>query len=145
MSVRKDSSVYLVAPPTLHLPPSGFSICIVSNDEQFQTELVNLLDKGISKDQLTIYLNPNYKSVDPKLWIWYWHIINFVDLTIVDTQHITEQELRMSIALSGMKVPVIFRTGYNDELDTLFKTMKSPTYNTLSQLDFFMEGVFGDE
>ncbi len=143
MTVRKDSSVYLVAPPTLHLPPSGFSICLISNDEQFQTELVNLLDKGITKDQLTIYLNPNYQSIDPKLWIWYWHIINFTDLTIVDTKNITEQELRMSISVAG-KLPVIFKTGFDDELDMLFRTNKSPTYSTLEQLDFFMEGVFGD-
>lgn len=143
MTVRKDSSVYLVAPPTLHLPPSGFSICLVSNDEQFQTELVNLLDKGITKDQLTIYLNPNFESVDPKLWIWYWHVINFTDLTIVDTKNITEQELRMAISIAN-KLPIIFRTGFNEELDTLFKTIKCPVYSTLEQLDFFMEGVFGE-
>ena len=143
MAVEKDLSVYLVAPPTLHLPPSGFSICLMSNDESFQTELVNLLDKGISREQLTIYLNPNFKSVDPKLWIWYWHIINFTDLTIIDTKNVTEQELRMSIAIANTK-PIIFKTGYDDELDTLFKTIRCPTYSTLEQLDFFMEGIFGE-
>jgi len=141
MTIKQDSSVYLVAPPTLHLPPSGFSILLMSNNEMFQTELVNLLEKGIKKDQLTIYLNPNYTSVDLKLWLWYWHIANFADLVIVDTKNVTEHELRMSIAMTKT-LPVIFKTGYNDDLDTLFRTMKAPTYSTLDQLDYFMEGIF---
>jgi hypothetical protein len=143
MSIKKDSSVYLVAPPTLHLPSSGVSICLLSNDEQFQTQMVNMLEKGIKTEQLTFYLNPNYKSVDPKLWLWYWHVANFCDLVIVDSEHVTEHELRMAIAMSK-NLPIIFRVEYNEELEILLKTTKIPTYSTIEQLDYFMEGLFID-
>lgn len=139
----KDSSVYIVSPPTLYVPPTGAAFCLISNDEDWQNEIVGLIEKGIKKAQLTFYVN-NTEYIDPKAWIWYWHVASNCDLIICDTAHCTDHELRMCIGMTKIDLPVVFQIkAGNEELQTLFTSIGVPHFETLEELDALMEAGFG--
>lgn len=139
----QDSSVYIVSPPTLYIAPTGASFCLVSNNENWQNEIISLLEKGIEKAQLTFYVN-NTEYIDPKAWIWYWHVAHNCNLIICDTAHCTDHELHMCLAMTKLELPVLFHISQgNEELQTLLNSISVPSFENIEELDGIMEASFG--
>ncbi len=139
-----DSSVYIVSPPTLYIPPTGVAFCLISNNESWQNEVIELVERGIKKSQLTFYIN-NTEFVDPKAWIWYWHVAPSCDLIICDTVHCTDHELHMSLGMLKQDLPVMFHVkAGNEELRTLLNSIGVPCFDGVEELDALMEAAFGN-
>lgn len=137
-----DSSIYVVSPPTLYVPPMGAAFCLISNSEAWQTEVIDLIEKGIKKAQITFYAN-NTEYVDPKAWIWYWHVARNCDLIICDTAHCTPHELNMCLAMLKNSLPVIFHVkSANEELKTLLTALSIGHYDSLDELENLLEVIF---
>jgi len=138
----KDSSIYLVSPPTLYVPPTGAAFCLISNNEEWQNEVTSLIERGIKKLQITFYAN-NTEYVDPKSWIWFWHVAKNCDLIICDSLNCTQQEFNMSMAMLKLGMPVVFRIkSTNEELQTLFHAIDVLYFETLEDLDNILESFF---
>lgn len=104
--------------------------------------MVNLVENGIDREQVTFYLN-NSGFIDPKAWVWYWHVAKNCDLIICDTMSSTEHEIRMGLAMSKESLPVLFRTKQgDDDFVTLLYTISVPHYETLEELNNILENVF---
>lgn len=139
----KDSSVYIVSPPTLYLPSGGLSFCLIGNDPEWRELIINMLEKGLSQNQLTFYVNDT-EFVDPKAWTWYWHVAQTCNLIICDTLHSTEQEIRTAMALTRSDTPVLFQIKPGDEeFAALLHTASIGYYETVEQLDEILEAVLG--
>lgn len=105
--------------------------------------MVGLLEKGLSQNQLTFYVNDS-EFVDPKVWTWYWHAAQTCNLVICDTLHATEHEIRMAMALLKVDVTVLFQIRPGDEeFAALLHTLGVPYYETIEQLDEILEAVLG--
>lgn len=139
-----DSSVYIVSPPTLYSPPRGVAFCLISNSEAWQNEVTTLIEKGINKNQITFYIN-NTEYVDPKAWIWYWHVAQNCDLILCDTVHCTDHELHMCLAMLKLDYPVVFQVKPgNEELATLLNSISVPFFESIEELDALLEAAFGN-
>lgn len=138
-----DSSVYIVSPPTLYVPSEGAAFCLVSNSKEWQDEVIGLLEKGINK-ALTFFVN-DVEYIDPKAWIWYWHVAKNCNLIICDTIHCTDHELHMCLAMTKLELPVMFQINAgNQELQTLLNSISVPYFENIEELDELMEAVFGN-
>lgn len=139
----KDSNVYVVSPPTLHIPASGLSICLVSNDKAWQDEVIEMVEEGVQSDQLTFYANESGHP-DPKAWIWYWHVVDNCQLVIVDMSTCSEHEIRMALAMCKLEHPVVFyvKPG-NDEFITLLHAIQIPSFSDIASLSNLLESSFG--
>lgn len=134
--------MYIVSPPTLHLPNGGLSFCLLSNNEAWQTPIIELLEKGI-QNQLTFYVNETAHK-DPKAWVWYWHVAQNASMIIVDTASCTEHEMRMALAMTKHDLPVVFHTKPgNDELTALLNVVQVPHFEEVEQLLLLLEAALG--
>ena len=138
-----DSNVYVVSPPTLYMPGGGLAFCLIGNDKTWQDSIIELLEKGIQDNQLTFYVN-DAVSVDPKTWVWYWHIATNCSMIICELAHATEQEVRMALAMCKDNMPVIFyvKPG-NDEFIALLNAIDIPWVEDHDELIKIMESAFG--
>jgi len=138
-----DSNVSVVSPPTLYLPTSGLSICLISNDKAWQAEVIALVEEGVQSDQITFFANESGNS-DPKAWVWYWHVADNCQLIIVDMANCTEHEIRMALAMCKVGHPVVFyvRSG-NDEFLALLHAIQIPSFNDIESLSHLLESSFG--
>lgn len=137
-----DSSVYVVSPPTLYMPPGGIGFCLISNNKTWQETIIELLEKGI-QDQLTFYANETGQK-DPKAWVWYWHVASNCTMILVDVASCTEHELRMALAMTKDDLPVIFHVKPgNDELVALLNAIQVPSFEDYSDLLKLMEAGRG--
>ncbi len=137
-----DSNVYIVSPPTLHLPNGGLSFCLISNNEAWQTSIIELLEKGI-QNQLTFYANESAVK-DPKAWIWYWHVAQNCSMIIVDTASCTEHEIRMALAMTKHDLPVVFHNKPGqEEMSTLLNVVQIPNFEEVEQLLMLLEAALG--
>ena len=93
-----DSNVYVVSPPTLYMPGGGLAFGLIGNNKDWQGNIVELIEKGIPNHQLTFYVNET-NSVDPNMWVWYWHIAGNCSMILCDVAHSTEQEIRTALAM----------------------------------------------
>jgi hypothetical protein len=120
------------------------AFCLISNSETWQNEVTTLIEKGINKNQITFYIN-NVEYVDPKAWIWYWHVSPNCDLIICDTSHCTDHELHMCLAMLKMDLPVVFQVNPgNEELATLLNSISVPHFESIEELDSLLEAAFGN-
>lgn len=134
--------MYIVSPPTLHLPNSGLSFCLVSNDEAWQTRIIEMLEKGI-QNQLTFFANETAVK-DPKAWIWYWHVAQNCSMIIVDTASCTEHEIRMAIGMAKHDLPVVFNVkAGTEELTALLNVIQVPHFEEVEQLLLLLEAALG--
>jgi hypothetical protein len=137
-----DSNVYIVSPPTLYLPTGGLSFCLVSNDETWQSNIIEMLEKGI-QNQLTFYATESSYR-DPKAWVWYWHVANNCSMILIDSASCSEQEIRMAFAMCKHDMPVIFNVKQgNDELTSLLNAIQIPHFTEPEQLLLLMEAAIG--
>lgn len=129
-----DSNVYIVSPPTLHLPNGGLSFCLISNNQAWQDTIINAIEKGI-QNKLTFYTNENAVK-DPKAWVWYWHVASNCSLIIVDTASCTEHEIRMALAMCKHDLPILFnlRPTGNDDFLALLTAIQIPSFEDVEQL-----------
>lgn len=135
--------MYVVSPPTLYMPGGGLAFCLIGNDKTWQDSIIELLEKGIQDNQLTFYVNDS-TSVDPKTWVWYWHIATNCSMIICELAHATEQEARMALAMCKENMPVIFyvKPG-NDEFIALLNAIDIPWVEDHDELIKIMESAFG--
>ena len=135
-----DSNVYIVSPPTLYLPGGGLSFCLISNDEIWQTKIIELFEKEM-QNQLTFFATETAVR-DPKAWVWYWHVANNCSMIVVDATSCSEHEIRMALAMCKLDMPVIFhvRPG-NDEFVALLNAIQIPSFSDISQLMSLMESA----
>lgn len=139
----KDSSVYIVSPPTLYIPTSGLSFCLISNNPAWQEQIVGMLERGLNKNQLTFFTN-DHEFVDPKVWHWYWHVAQNCNLVICDVIHSSEHEVRMALGLLKLGSPVIFQIkSGDDEMAALLHAIGASYFETLEQLDETLEVILG--
>jgi hypothetical protein len=137
-----DTGVYIVSPPTLYLPERGMSITLVSNSEEWQTEVITLVEKLLNDDQVTFFVGAtDFK--DPKAWIWYWHVAKNCDLVLCDTKSATEHERYMCFSMLKDSMPVIFHTQANTELSKLLKATHTPAYDDIDDLKSLLENALG--
>lgn len=138
-----DSNVYVVSPPTLYIPGGGLAFCLISNDKAWQESIIELLEKGIRDNQLTFYVN-EAANIDPKMWVWYWHIASNCSMIFCDIAHATEQEVRMALAMCKDNNPVIFyvKPG-NDEFIALLNAIDVPWVEDHDDLLTLLESAFG--
>lgn len=135
--------MYIVSPPTLYLPEGGLSFCLVSNDETWQSKIIELLEKGI-QNQLTFYATESSHR-DPKAWVWYWHVANNASMIIIDTASCSEHEIRMALGMCKHDMPVVFSikpTG-NEELTSLLNAIQIPHFTEVEQLLLLLEAALG--
>jgi hypothetical protein len=137
-----DSNVYIVSPPTLHLPSGGLSFCLISNDEKWQTKIIDLFEKEL-QNQLTFYATET-SIRDPKAWIWYWHVASNCSMVVVDATSCSEHEIRVALAMCKLDMPVIFHVKEgNDELVSLLNAIQIPSFQDISDLMVLMEAALG--
>lgn len=137
-----DSNVYIVSPPTLYLPSGGLTFCLISNNEEWQNNIVELLEKGI-QNQLTFYVNETAHR-DPKAWVWYWHVASNSAMIIVDTASCSQHEMYMALAMCKLDMPVVFHVKPgNDELVSLLNAVTVPSFAEPEQLLILLEAAFG--
>lgn len=133
-----NSNVYTVSPPTLHMPAGGITFCLISNNTKWQDSIINKIEKVVNK-QLTFFVNEEL-SIDPKLWVWYWHIVDNCGMIICDTLSATEHEIRMCIAMTKQNLPILFRVKPgNDEFVSLLNAIEIPSFEDDKQLLEFIE------
>lgn len=137
-----DSNVYIVSPPTLYLPGGGLSFCLISNDEKWQSNIIELFEKEM-QNQLTFFASET-STRDPKAWVWYWHVADNCSMIIVDSASCTEHEIRVALAMCKLDMPVIFhvRPG-NDEFVSLLNAIQIPSFGDISELMTLMEAALG--
>lgn len=129
-----DSSVYVVSPPTLYLPTGGLSFGLISNDKQWQENIIGVMEKGL-RNQLCFYANEEAVK-DTKFWIWYWHIGPNCSMIFVDVASCSEQEVRMCLAMCKEDLPVIFHVKPgNEEFVALLKAISVPLWETGEEFD----------
>jgi hypothetical protein len=137
-----DSNVYIVSPPTLYLPGGGLSFCLISNDEKWQTTIIELFEKEM-QNQITFFATET-STRDPKAWVWYWHVADCCSMIIVDTASCTEHEIRMALAMCKQDMPVIFHVKPgNDEFAALLHAIQIPSFQDISELMILMEAGLG--
>ena len=137
-----DSNVYIVSPPTLYLPSGGLSFCLISNDEKWQTSIIELFEKEM-QNQLTFYTTETSKR-DPKAWVWYWSVADNCSMIVVDTATCTEQEIRMALAMCKLDMPVIFHVKPgNDDFAALLHAIQIPSFQDITDLMSLMEAALG--
>jgi hypothetical protein len=137
-----DSNVYIVSPPTLYLPGGGLSFCLISNDEKWQTTIIELFEKEM-QNQITFFATET-STRDPKAWVWYWHVADCCSMIIVDTASCTEHEIRMALAMCKQDMPVIFHVKPgNDEFAALLHDIQIPSFQDISELMILMEAGLG--
>ena len=134
----RDSSVYVVSPPTLYMPGGGLGFCLISNDKVWQDTVIGLLEKGI-QNQLTFYATET-STKDPKAWVWYWHVVDNCSLVFCDVASCSEHEVRMALAMTKLGLPVVFhlKPG-NDEFVALLNAIEVPWFEDFNQLLAIME------
>jgi hypothetical protein len=133
-----DSNVYIVSPPTLYLPGGGLSFCLISNDEKWQTNIIELFEKEL-QNQLTFFATET-SIRDPKAWVWYWHVAGNCSMIVVDATSCTEHEIRMALAMCKLDMPVIFHVKPgNDEFVALLNAIQIPSFTDISELITLME------
>lgn len=125
------------------MPPAGVSLCLIGNDQEWLDQVISLVEKGIDREQITFYVN-NLDFVDPKAWVWFWHVANNCDLIVCDSLSATEHEIRMALAMSKESLPVMFRvrSGDDDDFVTLLHNISVLHYETLEELDQVLGAVF---
>jgi hypothetical protein len=137
-----DSNVYIVSPPTLYLPSGGLSFCLISNDEKWQTNVIELFEKEM-QNQLTFFATET-STRDPKNWIWYWHVAESCSMIIVDTASCSEHEIRMALGMCKHELPVIFHVKPgNDDFAALLHSIQIPSFQDISHLMTLMEAALG--
>lgn len=137
-----DSNVYIVSPPTLYLPGGGLSFCLISNNEKWQTSIIELFEKEM-QNQLTFFATET-SIRDPKAWVWYWHVADNCAMIIVDTASCSEHEIRMAMAMCKTDMPVIFHVKPgNDEFVALLNAIQIPSFQDTEQLKLLMEAALG--
>ena len=137
-----DSSVYIVSPPTLHMPSGGLGFALISNDKVWQDTVIGILEKGI-QNQLTFYANEAGVK-DPKAWVWYWHVVDNCSMIFVDMASCTEHEIRMALAMAKLDQPVIFHVKPgNDEFIALLNAVSIPSFEDFEHLLALMELTLG--
>lgn len=137
-----DSNVYIVSPPTLYLPGGGLSFCLISNDEKWQTKIIDLFEKEM-QNQLTFFATET-SIRDPKAWVWYWHVADSCSMIIVDTASCSEHEIRMALGLCKLDMPVIFHVkSGNDDFSALLHSIQIPSFEDISHLITLMEAALG--
>jgi hypothetical protein len=135
-----DSNVYIVSPPTLYLPGGGLSFCLISNDEKWQTNIIELFEKEL-QNQLTFFATET-SIRDPKAWVWYWHVADNCSMVVVDATSCTEHEIRMALAMCKLDMPVIFHVKPgNDEFVALLNAIQIPSFTDISELMTLMEAA----
>lgn len=143
--MEKDTGVYLVNSPTIYLPPSGLSVCIISNNEAWQVQVVEMFEKIISQTQLTFFLNTT-DYVDPKSWQWIWTVSKNCDLILVDGKHSTELERQVALCMAKDDQPVIFfiPDGLHVELKSILHQVSIPACSHPEQLEAVIGGILGE-
>ncbi len=137
-----DSNVYIVSPPTLYLPGSGLSFCLISNDEKWQTKIIELFEKEM-QNQLTFFATET-SIRDPKSWVWYWHVADNCSMIIVDTASCSEHEIRVALGLCKLDMPVIFHVKPgNDDFAALLHSIQIPSFEDITHLMSLMEAALG--
>lgn len=118
------------------------SFCLIGNDQAWLDEVVGLVEKGIDREQVTFFLN-NTDFVDPKAWVWFWHVAKNCDLIICDGVSSSEHEIRMAMAMTKEGLPVLFRTRSGDtDFTTLLHAISVPHYEMLEELDQVLGVMF---
>lgn len=137
-----DSSVYIVSPPTLYMPPGGLGFCLISNDKKWQDTVIGLLEKGI-KNQLTFYATET-NAKDPKAWVWYWHVVSNCSLVFCDMSSCSEHEVHVALGMAKLNLPVVFHVKPgNDEFIALLNAIEIPWFEDFEQLLSIMESALG--
>ena len=137
-----DSNVYIVSPPTLYLPGGGLSFCLISNNEKWQTSIIELFEKDL-RSQLTFFATET-SIRDPKAWVWYWHVADNCSTIIVDTASCSEHEIRMALAMCKLDLPIMFHVKRgNDEFVALLNAIQIASFQDLEQLKELMEAALG--
>ena len=137
-----DSNVYIVSPPTLHIPSGGIGFCLISNNKEWQDNVIGLLEKGI-QNQLTFYATET-STRDPNAWVWYWHVVDNCSMIFCDTASCTEHEIRMAIAMTKLDQPVIFHVKPgNTEFVALLNAVGIPSFEDFDELLAIMEATLG--
>ncbi len=137
-----DSNVYIVSPPTLHMPSGGLAFCLISNDPVWQDSIINYLETNI-QNQLTFYATET-STKDPKAWVWYWHVVDNCGMIFVDLASCTEHEVRMAMAMSKLDQPVIFHVKPgNDEFIALLNAVSIPSFEDMDHLAALLENGIG--
>jgi hypothetical protein len=125
------------------MPGGGLAFCLISNNKDWQENIVELLEKGIQNNQLTFYVN-ELKSVDPNTWVWYWHVAPNCSMIICDLAHSSEHEVRMALAMCKKDLPIVFNVKPgNDEFVGLLNAIGVPWYSDDKDLMQLLEAAFG--
>lgn len=137
-----DSSVYVVSPPTLHMPSGGLAFALISNDKVWQDAVISILEKGI-QNQLTFYANEAGVK-DPTAWVWYWHVVDNCSMIFIDMASCSEHEIRMALAMAKLDQPVIFHVKPgNSEFVALLNAVDIPYFDDFERLLAIMEVTLG--
>lgn len=138
-----DSNVYVVSPPTLYMPRGGLAFCLIGNDKSWQESITELFEQSIPSNQLTFYANES-GSVDPNIWIWYWHIANNCSMILCDLAHSTEHEVRLALAMCKEDLPVVFHVKPgNEDFIALLNAIEIPWFEDNEHLLELLESAFG--
>lgn len=138
-----DSNVYVVSPPTLYMPGGGLAFGLIGNNKDWQTSIIELLEKSIQNNQLTFYVNESNK-VDPNIWVWYWHTASNCNMILCDLAHSTEHEIRTALAMCKEDLPVVFNVKPgNDEFIALLNAIEVPWFEDTDDLLRLLEAAFG--
>ena len=143
--MEKDTGVYLVNSPTIYIPSSGLSVCLISNSEEWQVKVADIFEKMVHSTQLTFYLNTT-DYVDPKSWQWLWTIGRGCDLILVDGQNSTALDIQLALCMCKEDLSVIFfiPDGLHVELKSMLNQVSIPSCNTVESLKLIIGGILGE-